>query len=219
MLAARRGGHRRASVGTAAAVIADCTPPEKRAKGMALIGTRSVMGFTLGPLIAYFGPALFDGAVGRRGAGERVSFVASWSRVATSGDAQPDNKAGKILQPRQRPRCCAFRPSARSSYLLPGDLRVRQLRGTLDCSPSRRSACREDNFLVFATVGAVLMFAGGNDRPLVKKLPEQKMLAVRRRADRPRPGQAWPRLRRAADTPARHAAKGAEGGMQNAAGQ
>src|SRR5947209_9143867 len=39
MLAARVGaGIAGASVGTAAAVIADCTPPDRRAQGMALIG-------------------------------------------------------------------------------------------------------------------------------------------------------------------------------------
>ena len=42
-----------ASVGTAAAVIADCTTPAKRAKGMALIGAAFGFGFTFGPLIAY----------------------------------------------------------------------------------------------------------------------------------------------------------------------
>lgn len=36
----------------------------------------------------------------------------------------------------------------------------------------------EDNFLVFATVGAVLMFAGGVYRPMVKKRTEQKMMAI-----------------------------------------
>src|SRR6266540_3434077 len=61
MLLARVGaGIAGASVGTAAAVIADCTPPEKRAKGMALIGIAFGAGFTLGPLIAYFGLALFE---------------------------------------------------------------------------------------------------------------------------------------------------------------
>src|SRR3954470_8942518 len=61
MLASRIGaGIAGASVGTAAAVIADSTPPEKRAKGMALIGIAFGAGFTFGPLIAYFGLTLFD---------------------------------------------------------------------------------------------------------------------------------------------------------------
>jgi MFS family permease len=43
-----------ATIGTAQAVIADCTPPERRAKGMALIGMAFGVGFTLGPIIGSF---------------------------------------------------------------------------------------------------------------------------------------------------------------------
>jgi MFS family permease len=43
-----------ATIGTAQAVIADCTAPEKRAHGMALIGMAFGLGFTLGPVIPYF---------------------------------------------------------------------------------------------------------------------------------------------------------------------
>jgi MFS family permease len=43
-----------ATIGTAQAVIADCTPPEKRARGMALIGMAFGIGFTLGPVIGAF---------------------------------------------------------------------------------------------------------------------------------------------------------------------
>ena len=60
MLLSRIGaGIAGASVGTAAAVIADCTTRENRARGMALIGIAFGGGFTLGPLIAYFGLSLF----------------------------------------------------------------------------------------------------------------------------------------------------------------
>ena len=51
-----------ASVSTAAAVIADCTTPDKRAKGMALIGVAFGFGFTCGPLIGYLGLTVFDQA-------------------------------------------------------------------------------------------------------------------------------------------------------------
>lgn len=43
-----------ATIGTAQAVIADSTPPETRAKGMALIGVAFGVGFTFGPLIGSF---------------------------------------------------------------------------------------------------------------------------------------------------------------------
>lgn len=53
MLAARIGaGIASATIPTAQAYIADVTPPEKRAKGMALIGAAFGLGFTLGPMLA-----------------------------------------------------------------------------------------------------------------------------------------------------------------------
>ena len=49
-----------ATIATAQAVIADCTPPEKRKHGMALIGAAFGIGFTFGPLIAYASLGFFD---------------------------------------------------------------------------------------------------------------------------------------------------------------
>lgn len=55
LFAARIGaGIAGATIGTAQAVIADSTPPETRAKGMALIGVAFGVGFTFGPLIGSF---------------------------------------------------------------------------------------------------------------------------------------------------------------------
>jgi len=60
LLASRIGaGIAGASVSTASAVIADSTTPEKRSKGMALIGAAFGIGFTFGPLIAYAGLEIF----------------------------------------------------------------------------------------------------------------------------------------------------------------
>lgn len=42
-----------ATIATAQAVIADCTPPDQRARGMALIGMAFGIGFTVGPLIGF----------------------------------------------------------------------------------------------------------------------------------------------------------------------
>ena len=44
------------------AYVADVTPPERRAKGMALIGAAFGLGFTFGPLIAYAGLEVFQAA-------------------------------------------------------------------------------------------------------------------------------------------------------------
>src|SRR3954447_24030965 len=69
MFASRIGaGIAGATIATAAAVIADCTPPDQRKRGMALIGAAFGVGFTFGPLIAFAAikllPAQGHGAVG-----------------------------------------------------------------------------------------------------------------------------------------------------------
>lgn len=48
-----------ANISVASAYIADVTPPEKRSKGMALIGVAFGLGFILGPVIGAFGAQLF----------------------------------------------------------------------------------------------------------------------------------------------------------------
>jgi MFS family permease len=66
-----------ATIATAQAVIADCTPPERRKHGMALIGAAFGIGFTFGPLIGFGSLTWFKdhpGAVGYVAAG--LSLVA-----------------------------------------------------------------------------------------------------------------------------------------------
>jgi MFS family permease len=56
-----------ATIATAQAVIADCTTPEKRSRGMALIGAAFGIGFTFGPLIGVAALALGSGHLGAPG--------------------------------------------------------------------------------------------------------------------------------------------------------
>jgi MFS transporter, DHA1 family, tetracycline resistance protein len=66
-----------ATIATAQAVIADCTPPEKRKHGMALIGAAFGIGFAFGPLIGALAMTLFPAnheAVGYSAAG--LSLIA-----------------------------------------------------------------------------------------------------------------------------------------------
>jgi DHA1 family tetracycline resistance protein-like MFS transporter len=72
LLAARIGqGIFGATIATAQAVIADCTTPEKRSRGMALIGAAFGIGFTFGPLVGAGSLAIRDhlGAPGFAAAG------------------------------------------------------------------------------------------------------------------------------------------------------
>jgi MFS family permease len=60
MFVARIGaGLAGATIATAQAVIADCTPPEKRKHGMALIGAAFGIGFAFGPLIGALNMTIF----------------------------------------------------------------------------------------------------------------------------------------------------------------
>jgi MFS family permease len=63
-----------ATISTAAAVIADCTPPQQRARGMALIGAAFGIGFTFGPLLAF--AAWFGDLSGPGYLAAGLSFVA-----------------------------------------------------------------------------------------------------------------------------------------------
>jgi MFS family permease len=78
LFAARIGqGIAGATISTAQAVIADCTTPDKRRHGMALIGAAFGIGFTFGPLIGAGALALFPeyrGATGYVAAG--LSLIA-----------------------------------------------------------------------------------------------------------------------------------------------
>jgi DHA1 family tetracycline resistance protein-like MFS transporter len=76
MFVARIGsGVAGATIATAQAVIADSTPPERRARGMALIGVAFGIGFTFGPLLGY--GSLFVDNEGMPGyLGSAISLVA-----------------------------------------------------------------------------------------------------------------------------------------------
>jgi len=182
MLASRIGaGIAGASVGTAAAVIADCTTPEKRAKGMALIGIAFGMGFTVGPLIAYFGLALFDQApwgVGALASG--LSLVALLLALAVFKETRdPSNKAGKEFFSVAKSMEVLRMPMVGTLVLIYFLVifAFAQFEATLAVlTEAAFQMSNEDNFLVFATVGAVLTVAGGSYRPMVKKHSEQKLL-------------------------------------------
>jgi MFS family permease len=170
-----------ASVGTAAAVIADCTPPEKRAKGMALIGIAFGAGFTLGPLIAFFGLALFDEApwgVGALASG--LSLIALVTALAVFKETRvPSNKAGKDFFSLTRTAEVLKMPTVGTLVLIYflAIFAFSNFEATLALlTKSAFGMTDRDNFLVFATVGGVLIFAGGAYRPIVKKRSEGALL-------------------------------------------
>jgi MFS transporter, DHA1 family, tetracycline resistance protein len=184
MLLARVGaGIAGASVGTAAAVIADCTPPEKRAKGMALIGIAFGAGFPFGPLIAYFGLALFDQEPWGVGAlASALALVALLIAIAVFKETRnPTYKAGREFFSLRRTVDVLRLPTIGTLifiYFL-AIFAFAQFEATLALLTDVAFGMSvEDNFLVFATVGAVLMVAGGMYRPMAKRGAEQKLLRI-----------------------------------------
>jgi MFS family permease len=172
-----------ASVGTAAAVIADCTPPEKRAKGMALIGIAFGAGFTFGPLIAYFGLALFNRepwGVGALASG--LSLIALITAIAIFKETRnPENKAGKEFFSISRTVEVLRMPSVGTLILIYflAIFAFAQFEATLALfTDAAFGMTLDDNFLVFALVGAVLTFAGGSYRSFVKRHSETKLMTT-----------------------------------------
>ena len=184
MLLSRIGaGIAGASVGTAAAVIADCTPPEGRARGMALIGIAFGAGFTLGPLIAYFGLALFARQPWGVGAlASLLSLVALLFAIAVFKETRnPDRKAAKEFFSIARTATVLGQPAVGAlvlTYFL-SIFAFANFEATLArFTKEGFGMTDDDNFLVFASIGAMLMVAGGLYRPLAKRLPETKLLAT-----------------------------------------
>ena len=172
-----------ASVGTAAAVIADCTTPENRARGMALIGIAFGGGFTLGPLIAYFGLAVFDEA--RWGGGAIASLLSGVALLLAifvfRETRRPGAGASKEF-PSVARSLAVLRMPMIGGLVLIYFLTIFAMAGfesTLALLTKAAFGMGDDaNFLVFASIGFVLMLAGGGYRPLAKRLPERRLLGA-----------------------------------------
>jgi MFS family permease len=184
MLLSRIGaGIAGASVGTAAAVIADCTPPEKRAKGMALIGIAFGAGFTLGPLIAYFGLAIFSREPWGVGAlASILSLIALLIALAIFKETRnPAHKAGKDFFNLARTIEVLKMPTVGALVLIYflAIFAFANFEATLSLlTKDAFNLSDDDNFLVFAFIGGVLMFAGGSYRGMAKKRSELRLLTV-----------------------------------------
>jgi len=183
MLARIGAGIAGASVGTAAAVIADCTTPQNRSRGMALIGIAFGAGFTLGPLIAYFGMKLFNDrpwAVGALASAlSAVAFLFALFVFRETRD--PANRAGKDFFSVSRSARVLAIPAVGALVLVYflSIFSFANFEATLArLTEEAFGMSDDDNFLVFAGIGLVLMLAGGSYRPLAKRLSETRLLTV-----------------------------------------
>lgn len=184
MLLSRVGaGIAGASVGTAAAVIADCTTPKNRARGMALIGIAFGAGFTLGPLIAYFGLALFQQQPWGVGAlASLLSLVALLIAIFVFKETRrPGARSAKEFPTMSRTATVLAMPQVGILVLIYflAIFAFANFEATLArLTESAFKMANDDNFLVFAFIGLMLMIAGGLYRPLAKRLPETRLLAA-----------------------------------------
>jgi MFS family permease len=183
LLLARIGaGIAGASVSTAAAVIADCTTPENRARGMALIGIAFGGGFTLGPLIAWCGLRLFNRQPWGVGALASLLSLAALllAFVVFRETRRPGSRSAKELPSLARTSAVLSMPAV-GGLVLVYFLAIFAF-ANFEASLARltKSAFGMDddgNFLVFALIGFVLLLAGGCYRPLAKRFAESTLLA------------------------------------------
>jgi MFS family permease len=172
-----------ASVSTAAAVIADCTTPERRAKGMALIGAAFGIGFTFGPLIGYFGLSIFDQKHWAPGAlASILSFIAFLLAYRLFPESRKPGAApaGRVIFNLQRTIDVMSTPTIGAlvfMYFL-AIFAFANFEGTLSMlTAAAFQQSDQENFLVFAYVGVVLMVAqGGFYRRLAGKFSEEQLL-------------------------------------------
>ncbi len=173
-----------ASVSCAAAVIADCTTPDKRAKGMALIGAAFGFGFTFGPLIGYLGLTLFDDARWAPGA---LASMLSFGALLLAIRFLPETRqpgvtptAGKEFFKLSRTAEVLRMPTVGALVLIYflAIFAFANFEGTLSMFTAAAFNLQDKaNFLIFAYVGLILMIAqGGFYRRLVGKISEERLL-------------------------------------------
>jgi MFS family permease len=174
-----------ATISTAQAVIADCTTPEKRKHGMALIGAAFGVGFTLGPIIASLALIALPGWHGV------VGYIAAGLSLAALGlglARLPETRRfGAPILDRKwidfQAAGAALRSSAVGPVILAFFLATLGFGGfeaTLSLlNKDALGLTDAQNGGLFTYVGFVLVLAqGGLYRPLAKRLHEPALMAA-----------------------------------------
>jgi MFS family permease len=175
-----------ATISTAQAVIADCTTPEERKRGMALIGAAFGIGFTFGPLIGAGALQLFKDHLGVTGyVASGLSFIALLVAIAILPETRRFGEASGARRKwfdTQAVRTALANPAVAPvvwTFFL-ATLGFASFEVTL--SLLNRDVLQlgnEKNFLMFAYVGFVLgMAQGGLYRPLARRVSEVEFMTV-----------------------------------------
>jgi MFS family permease len=187
LLASRIGaGLSGATISTAAAVIADSTPKEKRSQGMALIGAAFGIGFTFGPLIAWAGFELlpqYRGAAGYLAA--LLCFFAllfAWRRMPeTLPPGGTHTKRSLLNMSRLFETLKTPTVGLLVFAFFLTTFGFANFEGTISLLTKGKPFALTDreNYLVFAYIGFVLMFTQGLIyRRLAKKLPDVTLMRI-----------------------------------------
>jgi MFS family permease len=175
-----------ATIATAQAVIADCTPPERRKQGMALIGAAFGIGFTFGPLVGFASLVWFPGhrgAIGYAAAGlSLVALVLGLALMPETRDFRsPPPLSRKWFDPGAfvaALRAPAIGPVVLTFFL--ATLGFASFEVTLALlNENVLKLEKRQNFLVFAYVGLVLVLAQGLlYRRLARRVSEPTFMAA-----------------------------------------
>jgi MFS family permease len=175
-----------ATIGTAQAVIADSTPPDKRKHGMALIGAAFGIGFTFGPILAAVALISFRsylGAVGYVAAVlSFIAFVLGWRLLPETrrfDQAPPTTRQWlNWSAARQALRNAAIGPVILTFFL--ATLGFASFETTLALFLEKVMRFEKyETYLVFAYVGLVLMLTQGFlYRKLALRLTETTFMAI-----------------------------------------
>lgn len=176
------GGVVSATIGTAQAVIADSTPPEKRKHGMALIGAAFGLGFTFGPLVGYalYGLPEIEGAVGYAAA--TLSFLALVLAVGLLPETRPsgmprDRKWLDWSGIKRALTSAALAPVVLTFFL--ATLGFGAFEATLSIMLKDFAFTERDSFLVFAYLGFTLLLTQGVIyRRLARRWSETMFIAI-----------------------------------------
>lgn len=185
MFVARLGaGISGATIATAQAVIADCTPKEKRAHGMALIGAAFGIGFTFGPLLAGIAMIFLPHRPEFPGvAASTLSLVALVVAIAK----MPETRRPDTLAPRRnwldvRGLWSTLQTPTVGRLVLTFFLATfgfAGFEGTLALLNRELGYNEQTNYWIFAYVGFVLMMTQGFIyRRLVKKYHEVPLMRL-----------------------------------------
>jgi DHA1 family tetracycline resistance protein-like MFS transporter len=175
-----------ATIATAQAVVADCTPPERRKQGMALIGAAFGIGFTIGPLVGYAGLLWLPDNLGVVGwSAALMSLIALLLGIFLLRETRDFTSAPT---PRRRHfdtesiRLVLGNPAVAPVVLVffLSSLGFASFEVTLALLNKEAMQLPErENLLVFAYIGFVLMITqGAVYRPLARQLSEPTLMTI-----------------------------------------